>query len=168
MLDSANADLDIHDLFLFLGTAGTAMALTVSPLPKPGGFHSRSGQYSFHAGLNGDARPEPAFRVTFRPSHDGAQPPEARQIHGRQASDRDAPGEVAAASITETLIKIPAGLRLWAGRAGNPSRVNGGMLAAALQCIGASTPFDVPSPTSALPSPPRPARPDSRRAEVHA
>jgi hypothetical protein len=134
--------LDICDVFLFRGTAGTVFIQTLNPLSGPAGFHS-GGQYGFHLDLNGDARPEITFRVSFRPQHDGMQPVEVRRLEGRQAGDRDADGPIVASTITDTLIETPAGLRLWAGPAADPSWINGGVLTAAQQCIRDGMPFDV-------------------------
>lgn len=135
--------LDICDLYVFRGTAGTVLAMTVNPLSGPGGFHSGGGQYGFHLDLDGDACPDITFRVSFRPDHDGAQPVELRRLEGRQAADRDAAGTVVAAGITDALIETAGGLRLWAGPAADPSWINGGVLFTAQQCIGEGTPFDV-------------------------
>jgi hypothetical protein len=134
--------LDICDVFLFRGTAGTVLIQTLNPLSGCGGFHTR-GQYGFHLDLDGDARPELTFRVSFCPEHDGMQPVEVRQLEGDQAGDRDAAGEVVASGITDDLIETTAGLRVWAGPAADPSWINGGVLACAQHCIRDGAPFDL-------------------------
>lgn len=135
--------LDICDLFVFRGGVGTVLVQTLNPLYRAElGFHTR-GQYGFHLDLNGDYRPDLTLRASFDHEHDGMQPLDLRRLEGDQAGDRDAAGVVVASGITDTLIETGTGLRLWAGPAADPFWINGGVLAAAQQCISEGTPFDV-------------------------
>lgn len=135
-------ELDICDVYLFRGTAGTVLVQTNDPVSGSGTFHP-GGQYGFHLDLDGDARPDVTFRVSFRPGHEGVQPVEVRRLQGPQAGDRDAAGELVASGITNTLLETSSGLRVWAGPAADPWWINGGVLSAVQQCVREGTPFDV-------------------------
>lgn len=67
--------------------------------------------YEFKVDLNGDAIEELTYRLTFD-ERDG--------IGGADAVDPDAPGAIVARGSTGETVTTPAGLRVWAGKAGDP------------------------------------------------
>ena len=84
------------------------------------GYHPE-GMYEFKVDLNGDAVEELTYRLTFdeRDSADN-QRFVLRQISGVDAVDPDAPGEIIAKGVTGKSVTSPAGVRFWAGKAGDP------------------------------------------------
>jgi uncharacterized protein DUF4331 len=147
--DSAPArglQLHICDLYVFRGTAGTVLAVTVDPLSGGGGF-SPGAQYGLHLSRT-DGYADLTYRAVFR-EHEGSQLFELCRIDGA-AAGRHEPGTVVASGITETLVEGKDGLRVWAGLAANPSWEHGAVLDTARQCITEGTRFD---PLIALPFP---------------
>ena len=116
--------LDITDLYVFRGEIGTVFAINVchsifGPIPTPG-FHPE-GMYEFKIDLDGDAVEDVTYRVTFEPRDaDGRQRFILRRIEGAAATDPDAPGVVIAQGQTGERASGPNGLRIWAGKAGDP------------------------------------------------
>lgn len=116
--------LDITDLYAFRGETGTVFVINVchsifGPIPAPG-YHPE-GMYEFKVDLNGDAVEDVTYRLTFDESdQQGNQRYIVRCIRGAQASDPDAPGTVVAQGTTGAPTTTAAGLRVWAGRAGDP------------------------------------------------
>jgi hypothetical protein len=131
-LDSPNARkdvrLDITDLYVFRGEEGTVFVMDVnhSIAPEvtgrqvPVGFHPEA-RYEFKIDTGGDAVEDITYRLTFR-EFDGAgrQALELRRLTGTQAAALDAQGDLIAEGTTEQTIATNDGLRLWAGRAGDP------------------------------------------------
>jgi hypothetical protein len=116
--------LDITDLYVFRGQTGTVFVINVchsifGPVPAPG-YH-QEGRYEFKADLNGDAVEDTTYRLTFneRDQH-GKQSYDVRCIQGADAVDPRAPGSVVAQGATGETVTTPSGLRLWAGKAGDP------------------------------------------------
>lgn len=116
--------LDITDLYLFRGETGTVFVINVchsiaGPVPVPG-YHPE-GMYEFKIDLNGDAVEEVTYRITFgERDAQGKQPFTLRCIRGAEATDPHAKGTVVVESTTDEAVKTPSGLRLWAGKAGDP------------------------------------------------
>ena len=116
--------LDITDLYLFRGETGTAFVINVchsiaGPIPAPG-WHPE-GMYEFKIDLNGDAVEDLTYRVTFDARDAaGKQRFVLRRIAGKDASDPTAAGTVVAQGSTNEIVTTPAGLRIWAGKAGDP------------------------------------------------
>ena len=131
-LDSPNARmdvrLDISDLYVFRGEEGTVFVMDVnhSIAPEvtgrqvPAGFHPE-GRYEFKIDTDGDAVEDMTYRLTFR-ELDGAgrQTLELRRLTGAQAAALDAQGDLIAEGTTGRTITTNDGLRLWAGKAGDP------------------------------------------------
>ena len=116
--------LDITDLYLFRGEVGTVFVINVchsiaGAVPSPG-FHPE-GMYEFKVDLNGDAVEEITYRIKFDARDaDGAQRLTLHRIDGAQATDPHAPGTLLLKGATGEKSSSSAGLRIWAGRAGDP------------------------------------------------
>lgn len=116
--------LDITDLFVFRGETGTVFVIDVchsifGPIPTPG-YHPE-GMYEFKVDLNGDAVEEITWRFVFdQRDNNGRQRYVVRCIRGAEAVDPHAPGTVVAQGTTGQTVAAPSGLRVWAGKAGDP------------------------------------------------
>jgi len=116
--------LDITDLYVFRGDTGTVFVINVchsifGPIPSPG-FHPE-GMYEFKVDLDGDAVENMTYRLTFdERDAQGKQRYVVRCIRGGGALNPDAPGTVIAQGSTGESITTEAGIRIWAGKAGDP------------------------------------------------
>lgn len=116
--------LDITDLYVFRGETGTVLAINLchsifGEIPVPGYYPE--GMYEFKVDLDGDAIEEVTYRITFQDRDEaGSQAFTLRRISGAEATDPFAPGAVVLEGITEETATTADGLRLWAGRAGDP------------------------------------------------
>ncbi|MBZ5594802.1 MAG: DUF4331 domain-containing protein [Acidobacteriia bacterium] len=116
--------LDITDLYLFRGETGTAFVINVchsifGPIPAPG-YHPE-GMYEFKVDLNGDAVEDITYRITFKERDEhGKQSYVVRRVRGVDAADPDAAGTVVATGETGEIVTTVTGLRVWAGKAGDP------------------------------------------------
>jgi len=116
--------LDITDLYVFRGETGTVFVINVchsiaGPIPAPG-YHPE-GMYEFKIDLDGDAVEDVTYRITFGlRDEQGKQRFVLRRIRGAEAANPDAAGSVLAQGITGESVTTPAGVRLWAGKAGDP------------------------------------------------
>ena len=116
--------LDITDLYVFRGETGTVFTINVchsifGPIPAPG-WHPE-GMYEFKVDLNGDAIEDITYRITFdERDNQGNQRYVVRSIRGAQAADPDAAGTVVAQGTTGETIVTAAGVRVWAGKVGDP------------------------------------------------
>jgi hypothetical protein len=116
--------LDITDLYLFRGEIGTAFVINVchsifGAIPVPG-YHPE-GMYEFKVDLNGDAIEDLTYRITFNErDKDGRQSYTVRRITGADAVNEEAAGTVVAQGTTGEIVNTPTGLRVWAGKAGDP------------------------------------------------
>src|SRR6202789_686673 len=116
--------LDITDLYVFRGQTGTVFAINVchsifGPIPAPG-YHPE-GMYDFKIDLNGDALEDPAYRFTFSERDAQGKPKyTVRRLTGADAADPQAAGTVVAQGTTDESVTTPSGLRVWAGKAGDP------------------------------------------------
>ncbi len=116
--------LDITDLYVFRGEVGTVFAINVchsifGQIPTPG-YHPE-GMYEFKIDLDRDAVEEVTYRITFDPRDQaGRQRFVLRRIVGSVATDPRALGIVVTEGITGETATTPSGLRVWAGRAGDP------------------------------------------------
>ncbi len=116
--------LDITDLYVFRGEKGTVFLINLchsifGPVPAPG-YHPE-GMYEFKIDLNADAIEDLTYRFTFN-ERDGhaKQRYVVRCIKGIDAVNPDAPGTVVAQGTTGETVTTAAGLRVWAGKAGDP------------------------------------------------
>ena len=116
--------LDITDLYVFRGEIGTVFVIDVchsiaGDIPTPG-YHPE-GMYEFKVDLDGDAVEDLTYRLTFdERDPDGKQRFEVRSIIGTEAADPNAEGVMFATGITGELVTTPAGVRVWADKAGDP------------------------------------------------
>lgn len=116
--------LDITDLYVFRGETGTVFVISVchsifGPIPAPG-YHPE-GMYEFKVDLNGDATEDITYRLTFNErDKQGKQSYIVRCIKGADAADPHAPGLIVAQGTTGEIITSASGLRVWAGKAGDP------------------------------------------------
>lgn len=116
--------LDITDLYVFRGQTGTVFLINVchsifGPIPAPG-YHPE-GMYEFKVDLNGDAVEDLTYRFTFTErDSQGRQSYVVRCIRGADAVDPHASGTVVGQGTTGESMATPAGLRAWAGKAGDP------------------------------------------------
>lgn len=116
--------LDITDLYAFRGETGTVFVINVchsifGPIPVPG-YHPE-GTYEFKVDLNGDAVEDITYRITFdERDKQGKQRYVVRCIRGAQAVDPAEAGTVVAQGTTGETITTAGGLRVWAGKAGDP------------------------------------------------
>ena len=116
--------LDITDLYVFRGQAGTVFLISVchsiaGKIPVPG-YHPE-GLYEFKIDFNGDAIEDLTYRITFD-ERDSASKQRfvLRSIEGAHAVDPYAPGEIVARGTTGETVSGPTGLRIWTGKAGDP------------------------------------------------
>ncbi|QBR71850.1 hypothetical protein CU048_11875 [Beijerinckiaceae bacterium] len=116
--------LDITDLYLFRGESGTVFVINVchsiaGAIPVPG-YHPE-GMYEFKVDLNGDAVEDVTYRITFdKRDEQGAQRYVVQHIRGADAVDPNAEGTVVAQGTTGEVVATATGLRIWAGKAGDP------------------------------------------------
>ncbi len=116
--------LDITDLYVFRGETGTVFVINVchsiaGDIPAPG-YHPE-GMYEFKVDLDGDAVEDLTYRITFdERDAAGKQRFVLRRIAGAEAVDPHAAGAVIAQGATGETITTASGLRIWAGKAGDP------------------------------------------------
>jgi hypothetical protein len=114
--------LDITDLYVFRGEVGTVFAINVchsifGEIPSPG-YHPE-GMYEFKVDLDGDAIEDLTYRITFDVSA-GKQRFVLHRIVGAEAADPNAVGSAIAKGATGETVTTTEGLRIWAGKAGDP------------------------------------------------
>jgi hypothetical protein len=116
--------LDITDLYVFRGETGTVFVIDVchsiaGAIPKPG-YHPE-GMYEFKIDLDGDMIEDVTYRLTFdERDADGQQRYVVRRISGAAAVDPHATGTIVAQGVTSEVVTTAAGLRVWAGKSGDP------------------------------------------------
>jgi hypothetical protein len=116
--------LDITDLFVFRGEMGTVFTIDVchsiaGEIPSPG-YHPE-GMYEFKIDLDGDAVEDLTYRIVFgERDSSGTQRFVLRRITGADAVDPHAAGTVLLEGKTGETATGADGLRLWAGKAGDP------------------------------------------------
>ncbi len=109
---------------MFRGEKGTVFAINVchsifGAIPVPG-YHPE-GMYEFKVDLDGDAIEDVTYRFTFneRDKH-GNQAYTVRRVTDADAVNPGAAGAVVAQGTTGEIISTATGLRVWAGKAGDP------------------------------------------------
>jgi hypothetical protein len=116
--------LDITDLYVFRGDTGTVLVINVchslaGDIPMPG-FHPE-GMYEFKLDLTGNSVEDRTYRFVFGDrDEDGIQSVTVRRLDGEAAADPFATGTELATGSTESTITTADGLRVWAGKAGDP------------------------------------------------
>jgi hypothetical protein len=139
--------LDITDLYCFKGQTGTVFVINVchsiaGAVPAPG-YHPE-GMYEFKVDTNGDAVEEITYRLTFdERDAQGAQRFVLRRITGANAVDPHAQGEVVVRGRTDETATAESGLRVWAGKAGDPFWIEPDVLHAVGHAFQDGTPLDL-------------------------
>jgi Domain of unknown function (DUF4331) len=116
--------LDITDLYVFRGETGTVFVINVchsifGSIAVPG-YHPE-GMYEFKVDLNGDGIEDVTYRITFdERDENGNQSYVVHCIRGAEAADPHASGSIAAEGVTDEKVATASGLRVWAGKAGDP------------------------------------------------
>jgi hypothetical protein len=116
--------LDITDLYVFRGETGTVFVINLchsifGPIPVPG-YHPE-GMYEFKVDSNGDAIEDLTYRFTFNERDNNArQTYTLRRLIGADAANPEAAGTVLGHGTTGEVLSTAPGLRVWAGKAGDP------------------------------------------------
>ncbi|MEX3943304.1 DUF4331 family protein [Paraburkholderia sp. BR10937] len=116
--------LDITDLYCFRGQTGTVLVINVchsitGNVPVPG-YHPE-GMYEFKVDTNSDSIEDITYRLTFdERDAQGKQRFVLRRVSGADAVDPNAQGEVITRGETDTAVTTETGIRVWAGKAGDP------------------------------------------------
>jgi hypothetical protein len=116
--------LDITDLYVFRGETGTVFVINVchsifGAIPNPG-YHPE-GMYEFKVDRDGDAIEDITYRFTFSERDgNGDRSYVVRCLRDAEATNPFAPGEVVAQGRTEEVVTTATGVRVWAGKAGDP------------------------------------------------
>jgi hypothetical protein len=134
--------LDVSDIYVFKGKAGTAFVMNVNPQSGEDGFHHEA-MYEFKVDLSGNAHEDSTFRVTFGAREDGVQTVELRQLSGDDANDRMAEGTVLATGQTDQVIMGERGVQLFAGSAGEPFYIAGPVITAVKEAIAHGEALDL-------------------------
>jgi hypothetical protein len=139
--------LDITDLYVFRGEVGTVFAINCchsifGEIPTPG-YHPE-GKYEFKIDLDGDAVEDLTYRITFgERDAAGRQSFVLRRIAGAEATDPHAPGVVVAEGTTGETASGANGLRIWAGKAGDPFWIEPDVLHAVGHAVQDGAPIDL-------------------------
>jgi hypothetical protein len=139
--------LDITDVYLFRGVAGTVFVMNVNTSVAarnyPEQFHPEA-LYEFKVDTDGDAVEDITFRVSFgHRESDGRQELIVSRLDGAASRDRSAQGTVLARGHTEEEIKTANGLRAWAGKAGEPFYIEPTVLGAIRKAVANGQPVDL-------------------------
>jgi len=116
--------LDITDLYVFRGETGTTFIINVchsiaGDIPVPG-YHPE-GMYEFKIDLDGDAVEDLTYRFNFDTRDgEGRQQFVLSRLSGAAAADQTAAGLIIARGATGETVATPDGIRIWAGKAGDP------------------------------------------------
>ena len=117
--------LDLTDQFVFRGGTGTVFVMNVNSslaADAPLGWHPQA-RYEFKIHTRGGEHEDLTYRVSFGPADAGDETTQSVALHvlaGPEARDDTAEGELLAKGRAGTVIRGPAGLRLWTGRAADP------------------------------------------------
>jgi hypothetical protein len=139
--------LDITDVYLFRGTAGTVFVMNVNSSVAgrnyPERFHPEA-LYEFKVDTDRDALEDVTLRVSFGPGEaDGRQVLDVRRLDGLASRDRSAEGVVLAQGRTGDNIVGEGGIRVWAGIAGEPFYIEPTVLGAIRKAVASGTAVDL-------------------------
>lgn len=145
----ADARLNISDTYVFRGERGTVFVMNVcsdaAGPDVPKGFHPEA-RYEFRIDGTGDAVENLAYRFTFGVAGpEGTQDLELRRLVGEDARDEDAQGVLLLTGTTGRELAADSGLRVWAGRAGDPFWMNPALVEAVGHAFQQGTDVDVPA-----------------------
>jgi Domain of unknown function (DUF4331) len=139
--------LDITDLYVFRGETGTVFVIDVchsiaGDIPEPG-YHPE-GMYEFKIDRDGDAVEDVTYRFKFDArDRNGNQAYVLSRLTGADAVDPDAAGTVLARGKTGQTITTSAGVRVWAGKAGDPFWIEPDVLHAVGHAFQDGTPVNL-------------------------
>jgi len=139
--------LDITDLYVFRGETGTVFVIDVchsiaGAIPAPG-YHPE-GMYEFKIDLDGNAVEELTYRFTFDARDAaGKQRYTLHKIAGADAVDPNAAGTIVAQGATGETVTTASGLRVWAGKAGDPFWIEPDVLHAVGHAVQDGTTIDL-------------------------
>jgi hypothetical protein len=144
----ADARLNISDLYVFRGERGTVFVMNVaseSAGPSaPEGYHPEA-RYEFKIDGTGDVVEDLTYRFSFGIADaDGTQTLELRRLVQADATDDAAAGTALLTGTTGQTLDTAEGLRVWAGRAGDPFWMNPAVVQAVGQAFQHGTDVDVP------------------------
>jgi Domain of unknown function (DUF4331) len=139
--------LDITDVYLFRGTAGTVFVMNVNSSVAghryPERFHAEA-LYEFKVNTDGDAIEDVTLRVSFGPGEaDGRQALEVRRLDGWASRDRTAEGVILAQGHTGDHLIGEGGVRVWAGIAGEPFYIEPTVLGAIRKAVASGAAVDL-------------------------
>ena len=118
-------------------SSSTSAIRSADNTPVPG-FHPE-GKYEFKVDLNGDAVEELTYRVTFG-ERDSAG---IQRYEVRRLTDPESAGTVIAEGATESAVVGASGVRVWAGRAGDPFWIEPDVLHAVGHAVQDGTTIDL-------------------------
>lgn len=139
--------LDITDVYLFRGTAGTVFVMnsnsSVANRTYAERFHPEA-LYEFKIDTDGDATEDMTLRVSFEHGEaDGRQTLQVHRLDGAASRDRAAGGTLLAQGRTEDNIVGKGGIRAWAGPAGEPFYIEPSVLGAIRKAVANSAAVDL-------------------------
>ncbi len=139
--------LDITDMYLFRGQAGTVFVMNINSSlagrKYPEQFHPEA-LYEFKVDTDGDAVEDVTFRVSFGHGEtDGKQSLTLSRLDGAASRERSAEGTVLARGHTEEQIQGGSSLRVWAGKAGEPFYIEPNVLGAIRKAVSNGQPVDL-------------------------
>jgi uncharacterized protein DUF4331 len=139
--------LNLTDLYVFDGDAGTVLALAVNTslagADRVPGFHPEA-RYEFRVHLDGAPQESLTYRVAFgERDGTGTQAVTLSRLTGEDARGDGAAGTVLAQGRTGTTVTGPGGLRLWAGAAADPFYLDLHQLAHVLEGLQNSKPIEL-------------------------
>ena len=139
--------LDITDVYLFRGTAGTVFVMnlnsSITGNKYPEQFHPEA-LYEFKVDTDRDAMEDITFRVSFGHGEtDGRQALVLRRLDGPASRDRTAAGVILAQGHTGDHITGEGGARVWAGIAGEPFYIEPTVLGAIRKAVANGVAVDL-------------------------
>ena len=139
--------LDITDVYLFRGTAGTVFVMNLNSSvvdhKYPERFHPEA-LYEFKVDTDGDAIEDMTFRVTFGHGEaDGRRPSSCVASTAGRRRDRTAKGMILAQGHTGDHVIGEGGVRVWAGIAGEPFYIEPTVLGAIRKAMASGAAVDL-------------------------
>ncbi len=139
--------LDITDVYLFRGAAGTVFVMNVNSSVAgnryPERFHPEA-LYEFKIDTDADPIEDVTLRVSFgHGKADGRQSLEVRRLDGWASRDRTADGVILVQGHTGDIVVDEGSVRVWAGIAGEPFYIEPTVLGAIRKAVASGTAVDL-------------------------
>jgi hypothetical protein len=134
--------LDISDVYLFQGNAGTVFVMNVNPQSGANGFHHEA-MYEFKIDTSGDVVEDITYRATFSEKQTGEQTVTVRKLTGTDAASRTAEGTVIAEGSTNQTIQGQDGVQVFAGQSGEPFYIDGTVITAVKKAVVEGSALDL-------------------------